>query len=115
MSEITDFLTYDCNIVSKTSSWEDSYWTPVKSTITKKVKCFISSPRAWVDYDETSIKIDAILFLEPNVEIKWWDEVNSISKNWTIIDSKMYKVLSIEPAPDDEWIHHLEVNLLILW
>lgn len=115
MYEIDEFLIYDCSILKVTTSWEDSYWTPIKQEESISAKCFIDSPKAWQDYDWTWLKIDAILFLNPSVDIISWYEVRNISKDWLVIDSKRYKVISIEKLLDDNWLHHLEANLQILW
>lgn len=115
MSEITEFLLYNCDISVESSTWEDEYWTPIKSSILSNEKCFIDSPKAWIDYNESWIKIDAILFLESTVNIKAWYKVSNITKDWTLIDWKSYKVISIEPLYDDDWGHHIEANLEILW
>lgn len=115
MSEITEFLLYTCNINRKTETWTDEYWVPIKTDTTANRKCFIDSPKWDLSFNDTDLKIDAILFLEDLKDIKEWDEVTDIYKDDILVDWKKYKVVWVEPLFDDDWLHHVEINLQILW
>ena len=115
MSEITEFLMYTCNINRVTSTWEDEYWTPTKTKSTVNRICYIDSPKKTWTYNENSVKVDAILFLEDALDIKIWDEVKDFYKNDALVDDKTYKVIWVEPLLDDDGLNHVEANLQILW
>lgn len=105
---ITAYLTHNATIRALYSTSKDSYWNPVPITSDTTVKCFVDFPKMSKEdnINNEAIQWDIRLFTEKDCPVKISDKVVSISSvQWEFV------VIKIDPVPDMEWVHHLEVYL----
>ncbi len=113
-SEIAEFLLYQCDLIRRTKTSKNEYGESVYTEETFVEDCYLDYPKNWLkDMSESEIKSDGLLFLKPCSSIQVNDKVTNVKNAKSIIDDRMYKVKGITRIADDEWIHHLEVNLTL--
>jgi len=113
---LLEHLTHKATVTKKTPSDKDEYGTVSYITETVEVPCFFDMPTEEIKIsgqgDRTFIA-QGILFVQPTASIKVNDLVSKIvDRGGNIIKEDDYRVGEIDPATDDEGVHHLEVYLI---
>lgn len=110
-------LTHNATLTRRTAGTKNAYGKITYTHTITSIKCFFDAldnteevGRKYLGTQDEAVVAVAILFTEPNANIRLGDEISSIKDSLNvIISTSVYKIVKIKPALDDKGVHHLEV------